>query len=331
MKRMRSYMVFGMVLLLNSSLLVHSGWAETEWDVLSFVSRKGGDSSIILMNTQGEIHQRLTMDPGQPYNFSWSPNGRSIAYDSFQNGNLDIYVMDVETNEPRQLTFDGNKDRWPMWSPNGKWIAFGSERAGSADIYRMDVDGKNVKQLTRMGNCRAPAWSPDSQWIAFSSEFTLFVMDAGGKKLRELAAASRFSGCSWSPDGKQIAFRFNAANGSSEIFSIDVNGENLRQLTWSERGTNVWDPVWSPSGEWIAYILGQIPEGGAPVDQIRTDGVVSVIDMIDGADEKLLESTRGLPKRSLQWVPKQLLSVSPSVEKQTTLWGKLKQAADASK
>ena len=119
--------------------------------------------------------------------------------------------------------------------------------------------------------------------------------------------------------------------GVAEIFSIDVNGENLRQLTWSERGTGVWDPVWSPSGEWIAYILGQIPEGGAPVDQIRADGVVSVIDMIDGADEKLLESTRGLPKRSLQWVPKQLLSVSPSAEKQITFWGVLKQMKDTAK
>ncbi|MYB00019.1 hypothetical protein F4X90_10140 [Candidatus Poribacteria bacterium] len=69
----------------------------------------------------------------------------------------------------------------------------------------------------------------------------------------------------------------------------------------------------------------------APVNQIRTNGVISIIDTIDGADSKPIEATRGLPKQSLQWVPKQLLSVSPSVEKQTTLWGRLKQSENTAK
>ncbi|RKU26637.1 hypothetical protein C6499_12810 [Candidatus Poribacteria bacterium] len=330
MKCMRSYIVLGMVFLLSSGLLIHGGWADDQ-DILSFVSKKGEDSPIILMNTQGAILERLATDPGKPSEFTWSPNGRSIVYDSWHGGNFDIYVMDVETNTHRQLTFDGIRDQQPVWSPNGKWIAFISDRAGGETIYRMDVNGENVKQLTNKKDCRKPAWSPDSQWIAFSSEHSLYVMDAGGRRLRELTWTKRFSECSWSPDGKQIAFTSSAPNGRTEVFSIDVNGKNRRQLTQSDQLSIIWDPVWSPSGEWIAYIVGQIPFGGAGANQIKTNGVVSIVNTVNGAGGKPIEATKGLPKQSLQWVPKQLLSVSPNAEKQTTLWGRLKQAENAAK
>ncbi len=268
MKRTQTYVILGMALLLSSSLFVSSGWA-VERDILSFVSENGKDSPIILMNTQGAILERLTTDPGHPFNFTWSPDGRSIAYDSRQNGNLDIYVMDVRTNEHRQLTFDGSKDRWPIWSPNGQWIVFVSDRAGSAGIYRMDANGKNIKQLTRKGSCRRPAWSPDSQSIAFTSQSTLFVMSAVGRGVRHLVEVASLSDCTWSPDGEQIAFTSNGAQGRREIFSIDVGGENFRQLTWSDRPGLIFQLAWSPSGKWIAYVLGHNRKGADGFRQIR--------------------------------------------------------------
>ena len=116
-----------------------------------------------------------------------------------------------------------------------------------------------------------------------------------------------------------------------EVFSIDINGKNLRQLTQLGPLVFIWDPVWSPSGEWIAYIVGQVPAGGGPINRIMVNGVISVVNTIDGAGGKPIEATRGVPKQSLQWVPKQLLSVSPSAEKQATLWGRLKRSENAAK
>ena len=333
MKRIRTYVVLGMVLLLSISLFVSSGEA-AEKDIISFISITGGDRLIYLMNTRGEILQEpFVIGPIPLYGLTWAPDGRSFAYYARQNGNSDIYVMDVRTNEHHRLTFDGARDWSPAWSPNGKWIAFVSERAGNWDIYRMDANGKNVKQLTDMGNCIKPAWSPDSQSIAFTSSSSLFLMDTEGKRLKRLGATDAFAHCTWSPDGKQILFSASVDGWwKEELFSINVNGGHKRQLTLLDRPISITEPIWSPSGKWIAYRLKEILK----LEPVLGPGnfglpIIYVIDTTGDGLAELLESTRRLDAYSLGWAPEGFLSVSPTAEKQTTLWGRLKQAKDIPK
>ena len=340
MKHTLIYVVLGMALLIGSSLFVSSGWA-AEREIISFLAKKDGDFSIHLINTRGEPLQRLMVGPGRIGTFSWSPDGRSITYNSNQDGDPDIYVADVRTNVQHQLTFHDSRDIWPAWSPNGKWIAFISERAGEMDIYRMDANGENVMRLTNRGRCSRPAWSPDSRWIAFVSEqqngegipnSVLYVMSAEGKGVRQLADTDS-NGCAWSPDGKEVAFvpRMDAVGGTA-LFSIDKDGKNMRQLTRLYKGlVSIFRPIWSPSGKWIAYLLVQRPEGlldGVliPRAEFFANSVICVVDTADVGGGEPLESTRRLVYGSgLEWVPDGFLSVSPSSEKQTTLWGRLKQ------
>ena len=327
MKRTRTYVALGMVFLLNSSLFVNNSWA-IERDVLSFVTRKDR-RSIQCINTQGEFLQTLMVEEsiGHP---TWSPDGRSIAYMSNRNGDPDIYVMDVRTNTHRRLTFNDGRDWWPAWAPNGKWIAFASNRSGEIDLYRMDANGENVMRLTNRGGCKRPAWSPDSQWIAFISKSSLFVMTAEGKKEQPLTDTSS-TGCAWSPDGKEIAFvpRWGAVGGAA-LFSIDIDGKNTRQLTQLYKGpVAIFEPTWSPSGKWIAYLLIQLPEilpeGWGLAEEFFANSVICVANIADVGGGEPIEATRRLVSDGLKWVPSGFLSVSPSAEKQTTFWGKLKQ------
>ena len=327
MKHGLIYVVLGIALVVESSLFVSGEWM-AERGILSFVSTTSEDRPIILMDTQGEVLEELITEQGHPFAFTWSPDRRWIAYEVCRNANCEIHVMEARTNViravHRQLTFGGD-NRSPAWSPNGKWIAFVSEHAGDEDIYRMDVDGENVIQLTQQGNCNEPDWSPDSQWIAFVSNATLFVMDAEGKNLRQLGkeGAVLFE-CTWSRNGKQIAFIGADAEGSIEIFSIDVDGANLRQLTRSQEQTFIWELVWSPSGKSIAYIVTQLPKG--PINQIFANSVVSVVDAAGGGQSEPIETTKGLGARYLSWLPEVFFSVSPTSDKQMTFWGRLKQS-----
>ncbi|MCG9131935.1 PD40 domain-containing protein [Candidatus Poribacteria bacterium] len=329
MKRTRPYVVLGIAFLLNSSLFISNGWT-IERDVISFVTRKDRGRSIQLINTQGEFLQRLMLE-GSIAHFTWAPDGHSIAYSSNRNGDPDIYIMDVKTNILLQLTSDAGKDWWPAWSPNGKWIAFASNRAGEVDLYRMDANGENMKRLTNRGGCKRPDWSPDSRWIAFVSKSSLYTMSAEGKRMQHLTETSS-TGCVWSPDGKKITFvPRGGAVGGTALFSIDVDGKNMRQLTRLYKGpVAILEPVWSPSGRWIAYVLVQPPEKPLEgqlvlAEEFFANSVICVANTADVGGGDPIEATREVVSSSLEWLPEGFLSVSPNLEKQTTLWGKLKQ------
>ena len=175
----------------------------------------------------------------------------------------------------------------------GEWILFASDRTDNWEIYRMHSDGSSVRRLTESAAYDwAPSFSPDGSQIAFSSNYLvgevkqtgsevngewvvegfeelqeqeIFLMDSDGNNLRALTdnTLAVDNGPDWSPDGSQIVFYSDLNQESVEIYSINVDGTGLKQLT--ELGANNWDPSWSPDGqqivfssllsEWLPYVM----------------------------------------------------------------------------
>lgn len=61
----------------------------------------------------------------------------------------------------------------------------------------------------------------------------------------------------WSPDGKKILFESNRS-GSSQLWVIDLDGGEARQLT--EISTGASSAIWSPDGKRIAFVSAVYPE-----------------------------------------------------------------------
>ena len=357
MKRTPTYVVLGTVLLLSGCLLFIANWVDAAGsERISFASNRSGTLDIYIMDTNGEGLRRVATNlarkaggPPWPPDMTWSPDGRFLAYTSNRDENYKTYIMDTRTKEHRRLTDHDERELFPAWSPDGKWIAYVVGDSGKARIYKTDVNGAHPVELTNPGYYGRPAWSPDGKQIAFVSlshdkvgmRNGLYVMNANGKKLRRVLDRNRglvTSKCAWSPDGKQIAFSLHIPQAQRyHLCVIDVDGENFRQLTRGgpiakpqiaerEKPVNVQlpriplpevnSPAWSPDGKRIAYvysdtILGQTAD-------------LYIIDAKGNERGTPLVKEAGIDV-SPAWVPEGFLSVSPSAEKQTTLWGSLKQ------
>ncbi len=228
-----------------------------------FVSLRDGNSDLYLLDLASGTEQRLTDLPSVERQPEWSPDGARIAFQSDRNGNYEIYIMDADGANWGRLTFTEAEELWPKWSPDGKQIAFNSNRDGNWEIYIVNTDGSGLRRLTTSDlNETGVSWSPDGTRLAFRSgpprqfQGDIHVINVDGT--HEITLTD-FGGVEenpiWSPDGAEIAFQ-TMKDGNFEIYLMDADGSNLRNLT--NNSANDYWPSWVPSSAG-SHSAGRLP------------------------------------------------------------------------
>lgn len=135
-----------------------------------FNSTRDGDAGIseireangelYVMNADGSGQTRLTYDEGNDGRPLWSPDGKTIIFDSDRGDPAEIYRMNADGSDQINLTHGGDTGS-PVWSFDGKQISFTSNRTGDDEIYVMNADGTNQTALTHSsGQENWSTWLP---------------------------------------------------------------------------------------------------------------------------------------------------------------------------
>ena len=165
-------------------------------------------------------------------------------------GNTDLYALARGSNQMARLTDAPSIETAPSFSPEGDRIVFESDRSGNQQIYVMSVRGGEPTRVSSgEGRYSTPVWSPRGDLVAFTKQnagrFHIGVMRTDGSEERLLTASFLDEGPTWAPNGRVIMFTRESAGagGAPALFSVDISGRNLRQVT-TERAAS--DPAWSP-------------------------------------------------------------------------------------
>ncbi|MCS6852356.1 MAG: S9 family peptidase [Gemmataceae bacterium] len=81
-------------------------------------------SCIWLVPTDGGEPRQLTNTTKKDRHPRWSPDGRSILFESNRSGDNQLWIIDIDGGEARQVTNIATEASNGIWSPDGRWIAF---------------------------------------------------------------------------------------------------------------------------------------------------------------------------------------------------------------
>ena len=221
----------------------------------------------VLVSQQGG---RVPLQPDQVavtagiYDFTWSPDGKSIAYISSQAGTADLWVVSSTGGTPKRLVSSLALKQQPRWSRDGKWIAFVSiQSADSGDILLVNVADQSVTNLTdSQADDRDPVWSLDSAELAFSQRSGprthTVIVNRETRAIRTLVETA-VSEVTWSPDGKWILYVSDPLltnddrRENADIFMVAAAGGPPRLLTPATPRFRDFSPTWAPDSRRIAY------------------------------------------------------------------------------
>ncbi|MEO5560224.1 MAG: Tol-Pal system beta propeller repeat protein TolB, partial [Dokdonella sp.] len=102
---------------------------------------------------------------------AWSPDGKKIAYVSFESGNSNIYIQDLGTGSRQVVSNSKGINSAPAFSPDGNRLAMSLSKGGNPDIYIMDLGSRATTQITKhFAIDTEPRWAPDGQSLYFTSD-----------------------------------------------------------------------------------------------------------------------------------------------------------------
>lgn len=244
----------------DGSQLVFS-WEDDLW-LMSFNKKK---------NDTENYAERLTIHPGREFNPQFSPDGKTIYYNSNKEGSDQIYAFKLDKSEPiKQITFHSSNNYLEDVSLDGKDVIYRSLRdlpgRYAYRIYESKVSADQPENMLFNVDAKYAKISSDGSKFLIVREGTspyrlgykgsqagqIWIYDKVKKTFSQPVKDDR--GCLsplWLPDGSGFYY-LNGKSGHYNLYKHDLASSQDTQLTHHD-DSNIMFPTLSRDGTKIIY------------------------------------------------------------------------------
>lgn len=250
--------------------------------------------SLQIADTDGASPRTILSSRDPVLSPTWTPDGKKIAYVSFETKRPAIYLQDLSTGEREKLTSFRGLNGAPSFSPDGKSMLFTASIHGNPEIYQMDL---NTRQLTRLTNDRAidteARYAPDGKSFIFTSDrggsAQIYRYDFATSQIKRITFRGAFNARgNLNATGNKLALVHRPSDSNYKVAIQDLNSGVINILTPTSLDES---PSFSPNGQMVVYATRE-----------GTRGLLSIIS-VDGRFRLNLPSEQG-EVREPAWAPK---------------------------
>jgi len=210
--------------------------------------------SLEVADVDGNAPQSLLVSSEPILSPAWSPDGKRIAYVSFEKKRAQVYIVTVATGARQLVTSFPGINSAPAWSPDGSKLAVVLSKTSSPKIYTVDLNNGAMKQLT-FGNAidTEPRYSPDGRFIVFTSGRggapQVYRMNVASGEISRVTFVGNYNAkASYTPNMQQLVM-LHREDRKFNIAAQDNNGQ-IALLTSASLDES---PSIAPNGRLILY------------------------------------------------------------------------------
>jgi TolB protein len=223
---------------------------------ICYVARSGDGSELVVSDADGYNLRVLYKSDAPVMSPRWSPDGRRIAYVSFERQRPRVVVHDIADGKRVVVAKFRGTNSAPAWSPDGKTLALALSKDSDSQIYLVDADGANLRRLmTTRSRDTEPSFSPDGRNILFTSDRSgqpqIYRIAADGKGNAERMTFEGNYNASprYSPDGKFFAF----VQQRGGRYNVAIQNLATGEIQYLTAGSEDRYPAFAPNGKAILY------------------------------------------------------------------------------